>query len=263
MRALFFASALLLLVLTASSSLAVVDVDVNPWGGIARCDVPRTLQVRVAAHDNEMIRGFEVKVTVDSTMYDPDGGSPFGIAVGDFLTGYGRPYTFAVARVGTGTTYSVAGAILGNPCCPIPWYKTLFTITAVPRSEGTTSIVLSDVKVRGPNNELLGLGTVTNGMLNIDCTPPCVATVTEYYLDGPCLTHRPALRVTGTETPSFGSVRHLEYQYRYPGDPPGCTTNDADWRPLTLLDPPSRPCLPTETGPSGPFTLTLTRPPAR
>jgi hypothetical protein len=182
-------------------------VAVTPASQLTRCDLT-TLATAVDISGAVAVRGYEVRVAIDESKLSLSDTAPYGLTEGSFLDGFGTA-TFLVAKLAEGS-YQVSGTILGATS-GATGSGTLFTITGDPVGECTTAIDLSSLKVRDVNNVELG-GTVTDGTVNVDCTDPCVTSVTAA---GTCWTAAPALTVAGSEGVCPGSdVVLLEYQYQ-------------------------------------------------
>jgi hypothetical protein len=223
-------------------------VAVTPATQLTRCDVT-SLATPVDISGAVAVRGFEVRVAIDESKLALSNTSPYGFTEGTFLSGVGAT-TFLVAKLAEGS-YQVAGTILGATG-GASGSGTLFTITGDPIGECGTTVTLSALKVRDVNNVDLG-GIAASGTINVDCTDPCVTSVTA---TGTCWTMAPALTVSGSEGTCAGSdVVLLEYQYQPNTDPcnPGGTWlslasgsfgDGPSWGPTGLHTPGATPASP-------------------
>ncbi len=226
---------ILVFLVPALAVAQTAQVSVSPSTSLAKCD-DSSLTLSVDINTNGLvIRGYEVKVAIDETKLALPDTASYGIRAGNFLPGA----TFVYRRLSEGN-YSIACTILGSTA-GVSGSGTLFSLVGDPVGEGTTTIALTGLKVRDPDNVDLS-ASATDGTVNIDCTAPEVTDVTSTDV---CFNSAPTVTVSGTEGPTFGQVVELQYQYQSAGDP--CV--EGGWTTLASVALTGSPW-----GPSGPHT---------
>src|ERR1044072_812665 len=148
----------------------------TPSGCLTPAHTCVTIPVNISRTDATGARGYSVTFSLSAELSLCSGTS--SITEGTYLS-TGHATTFFVTDNGGGS-YTVDGAILGQPCGATASSGTLFNVAVTnSASSGTGTITISSVTLRACNNAVLSSTAGGPGSVTIDPTPVTVASIAD------------------------------------------------------------------------------------
>jgi hypothetical protein len=181
-------------------------VSVVPVFTLSKCGEKRTVTFHIAQSAATAVRGYEVKFDLDPAVAAV--ASLADIKEGNYLKSVGGTTFYAMGGGGGGgrVSYIVSCAILGGKAGAMG-AGDLFTADLTTVAQGTSTIQITSVKLRDPDNVPLP-AAMTGGSIQVDCTSPTMEPIAE--AQGGWYNHAPTFANFGFDDDL--NLDHAEYK---------------------------------------------------